>query len=156
MIFRSPYPDVEIPEISVPEYILERTKPFADRPALIDGLSGRTYTYGQMAAAIRMLAGNLAARGLKKGDVFAIYSPNLPEYAIAFHGVALAGGILTTLNPLYTVREVALQLKDSGAKYLLTIPQFLDKAQAAADQVGIEEVFVIGEATGAPPFAAPK
>jgi len=154
MIFKSPYPDVEIAEVSLPEFILERIKPFADRPALIDGLSGRTYTYGQLTAAIRLVAGNLAERGFEKGDVFAIYSPNLPEYAIAFHGVALAGGILTTLNPLYTVREVALQLKDAGAKYLLTIPQFLDKAQAVAEQVGIEEVFVFGEATGATPFAA--
>ncbi len=154
MIFYSPYPDVHIPEVSVPEYVLERTQPFAHRPALIDGPSGRTYTFRQMEGAVRLVAANLAERGFKKGDVFAIYSPNIPEYAIAFLGVALVGGILTTANPLYTVRELATQLKDSGAKYLLTIPQLLDKAQAAAAQAGIEEIFVFGEAENATPFAA--
>jgi acyl-CoA synthetase (AMP-forming)/AMP-acid ligase II len=153
VIFHSPYPDVDIPKVPVTEYILERARPFADRPALVDGPSGRTYTYRQMEGAIRLVAANLAERGLKKGDVFAIYSPNVPEYAIAFHGISSLGGILTTANPLYTVRELTSQLKDSGARYLLTIPQFLDKAQAAAAQAGIEEIFVFGEAEGATPFA---
>ena len=47
------------------------------------------------------------------------------------------------------------QLKDAGARYLLTIPQFLPNALAAAQEVGgIEEIFVFGEAEGATPFAS--
>jgi acyl-CoA synthetase (AMP-forming)/AMP-acid ligase II len=86
--------------------------------------------------------------------VFAIYSPNLPEYAIAFYGAAMAGGINTTVNPLYTPDECAKQLKDAGAKFLLTVPPFLDKAQQAAAQSDVDEVFVFGEAEGATPFRA--
>jgi acyl-CoA synthetase (AMP-forming)/AMP-acid ligase II len=41
-------------------------------------------------------------------------SPNLPEYAIAFHAVAMVGGINTTANPLYTADELARQLRDCG------------------------------------------
>ena len=37
---------------------------------------------------MRGLAAGLAERGFGKGDVFAHYAPNLPEYAVAFHGVA--------------------------------------------------------------------
>jgi hypothetical protein len=37
--------------------------------------------------AARHVASSLAARGLHKGDVFALYCPNLPDYAIAVHGV---------------------------------------------------------------------
>ncbi len=47
-------------------------------------------TYSGWAEAVRGTAAGLAARGFRKGDVFAIYSPNLPEYAVAFHAVSLA------------------------------------------------------------------
>jgi len=154
MIQQSPYPQLDIPEVSLPALLFERASRFPDKPALVDGPTGRTYTYGQWAALVRRAAAGLARHGFKPGDVLAIYSPNLPEYAIAFHAVALAGGINTTVNPLYTVDELAYQLRDSGARYLLTVPPFLDKALAAAREVGISQVFVFGEAEGAIPFAA--
>ncbi|MEZ4660936.1 MAG: AMP-binding protein [Caldilineaceae bacterium] len=154
MIFRSPYPDVQIPALSVTDYVLQNAAQFGAKPALIDGPSGRTLTYAQLAGAIRLVAASLAKRGFGKGDVLAIYSPNLPEYAVAFHAVAMVGGVNTTVNPLYTAAELAQQLKDSGAKYLLTIPLFLEKAQEAAAQTGVEEIFVFGEAEGATPFAS--
>ncbi|MCB0136560.1 MAG: AMP-binding protein, partial [Caldilineaceae bacterium] len=116
--------------------------------------TGRTITFGQLAGAIRLAASGLAKRGFKKGDVFAIYLPNLPEYAVAFHAVATLGGINTTVNPLYTAHELAHQLTDSGASFVLTIPMFLDVAKAAAAEAGgIKEIFVLGEAEGATPFA---
>ncbi len=155
MLFKSPYPDVAIPDdMMLTRFVLHRAQELADKPALIDGPTGRTLTYRQLAGAIRLAAAGLAQRGFKKGDVFAIYSPNLPEYAVAFHAVASLGGINTTINPLYTVEELVTQLNDAGAKFLLTIPQFLDKALEAAAKSKIEEVFVFGEAEGATPFAS--
>ncbi len=155
MIFKSPHPAVTIPDdISLTPYVLERAQELAEKPALIDGPGGRTLTYRQLAEATKLTAAGLAQRGFQKGDVFAIYIPNVPEYGIAFLAVALLGGINTTINPLYTVRELAFQLNDSQAKFLFTIPQFLDKAQEAAAQSGVEEIFVLGEAEGATPFAA--
>jgi acyl-CoA synthetase (AMP-forming)/AMP-acid ligase II len=77
--------------------------------------------------------------------VFAIYSPNLPEYAIVFHAVSLLGGIITTVNPMYTVEELTAQLKDAGARYLVTTPAFVEKAEKAARDAGVREVFVFGE-----------
>ena len=106
----------------------------------------------QLAAAVRAMGAGLDARGFKKSDVFAIFLPNLPEYAVAWLGVASVGGISSTVNPLYTADELAFQLKDSGARYLLTIPQFLDRALEAAATSGVEEVFVLGEAEGATSF----
>jgi acyl-CoA synthetase (AMP-forming)/AMP-acid ligase II len=153
MTIKSPYPDVEIPNVTLPEFVLGEAAGRGDKPALIDGPSGRTITYAGLAAGVDRMAAGLGERGFGKGDVFAIFSPNLPEYAIAFHGVASAGGTATTINPLYTADELAFQLEHSRAKYLLTIPQFLDRAQEAAERAGIEEVFVLGEAEGASPFA---
>jgi acyl-CoA synthetase (AMP-forming)/AMP-acid ligase II len=153
VIIRSPYPDVDVPNVSLSEFVLRRAGELGDKPALIDGPTGRTITFAELAAGVKRVAAGLAARGFQKGDVFAIFSPNLPEYAVAFHGVASAGGICTTINPLYTVEELAFQLDHSRAKYLLTIPQFLDRALEAAEKVGLEETFVLGEAEGATPFS---
>jgi acyl-CoA synthetase (AMP-forming)/AMP-acid ligase II len=153
-IIRSPYPDTGIPDVSLAEFVLGKARERGAKPALIDGPSGRTLTYEQLAVGVGRIAAGLHERGFKKGDVFAIFSPNLPEYAVAFHGVAAAGGICTTINPLYTVEELAFQLEHSNARYLLTIPQFLDRALEAAEKAGVQEVFVLGEAEGATPFAA--
>jgi acyl-CoA synthetase (AMP-forming)/AMP-acid ligase II len=153
-IIRSPYPKVTIPEVSLPEFVFADAASRAAKPALIDGSSGRAITYGELVDRARLVAGGLAARGFRQGEVFAIYLPNLPEYAVAYYGVLLAGGTNTTINPLYTVEELAAQLQDAGARYLLTTPPFLDKAMEAAGRSGVREVFVLGEAAGATPFAA--
>jgi acyl-CoA synthetase (AMP-forming)/AMP-acid ligase II len=153
-IARSPYPDVTVPDVPLPALVLADAPARAARPALIDGPSGRTITYGELAGGARLAAAGLAARGFQRGDVFAIYCPNLPEYAVAFYAAQLAGGVNTTVNPLYTVDELAFQLNDAGVSYLLTIPAFLDKAIQAAAKSGVREIFVLGEAEGATPFAA--
>ena len=153
MIFKSPYPDVEIPNKPLTEFVLERAKQFGDKPALIDGPSDRTITYAQLGGAIRLVASGLAKRDFGKGDVLAIYSPNIPEYAVAFHAVSLLGGIVTTVNPLYTAQELAKQLRDSGAKYLLTISLFLENAKTAVTQSSVEEIFTFDPVEGATPFA---
>jgi non-ribosomal peptide synthetase component E (peptide arylation enzyme) len=64
MIFRSPYPDVSIPELPLTPYLLQHTGRLTNKPALIDGATGSTYSYGQLAAAVRHLGANLARRGL--------------------------------------------------------------------------------------------
>jgi acyl-CoA synthetase (AMP-forming)/AMP-acid ligase II len=154
MIVTSKSPDVSIPDVSITEYVLRHAARLGDKPALIDGPTGRTLTYRQLSDGVRRATAGLNERGFKKGDVFAIYSPNLPEYAVIFFAVASLGGIITTANPLYTAEELAKQLADSRARFLVTVPTFLDKAQEAARKSGIEEVFVFGTAEGATPFSA--
>jgi acyl-CoA synthetase (AMP-forming)/AMP-acid ligase II len=150
----SPYPDVIIPEQSFSDYVFEHVSQWSDAPAFIDGPSGRTLTFAEVADGARQVASSLAQRGLRKGDVFAMYCPNLPEYAMAVHGVMLLGGMVMTANPLYTADELAYQLHDAGATYVLTVPSFLDKAKEAAARTQVRELFAIGEAPGATPFAA--
>src|SRR6478672_6052960 len=102
MIHRSPDPDVEIPDIDITSYVFEHAAEHPDKPALIDGPSGRVLTHGQVAELSRRFAAGLAARGFGAGGVLGVYMPNLPEYAVAFHGACSAGGMCTTVNPLYT------------------------------------------------------
>jgi acyl-CoA synthetase (AMP-forming)/AMP-acid ligase II len=153
IVYESPHPEVSIPDVPLHELVLGAAEGYGDKPALIDGPSGRTLSYAQLVEAVRRVAAGLAERGFRKGDAFAIWLPNVPEYAVAFYAVSLAGGVSTTANPLYTADELANQLNDSHARFLLTAPPLLERARAAADRSGVEEIFVLGEAEGATPFA---
>src|SRR3954447_25318593 len=144
MIHRSPLPDVDIPDESLTTYALYRAAELGDKAALIDGPTGRVPTYAALEQAVRSLAGGLVARGFTKGDVFALMAPNLPEYAVVFHGAAFAGGVVTTINPTYTDREVQHQLLDSGATILVTVPPFLETALKAAAGTPVAGVYVLG------------
>lgn len=152
MIFRSPYAEVQIPEMPLTSFVLRRADELADKPALISAPDNRVLTYGQLKESVRCVAAGLWARGFKKGDCLGIYSPNVLEYPIAFFAVATLGGIVTTINPLYTADEVAHQLKDARAKYLLTLPPLMDKAREAIHETQVEEIFVFGETEGATSF----
>src|SRR6185369_5302597 len=152
MIIKGPYPDVEIPETPLTPFVLRRVEELADKPALIEGPTGRKLSYKQLAEAISIASHNLKQRGFKKGEVFGILSPNCPEYAIAFHAVATLGGIVTPINPLYTRFEVGHQLRDSGARFLMTVPACAEKVLEAGQRGVVEEVFVFGSLPGATSF----
>ncbi|HXN90660.1 MAG TPA: 4-coumarate--CoA ligase family protein [Candidatus Sulfotelmatobacter sp.] len=154
MIFKSPHPDAQIPNVALTPYVLDKAERLRDRVAIVEAASGRSYTYGQIVDGVRSLSAGLHEKGFKKSDVLAIMSPNVPEYPIAFHGVAVAGGVNTTLNPTYTADEIAFQLNDSRARLLLTIPPLVEKAKEAAARSKVEEIIVFGEAEGAVPFTS--
>src|ERR1700749_4310562 len=103
MIFRSPAPDVEIPDVSLASFVLGNASRFGDRPALVDGTSGRVMTYAQLDEYVRRAASGFAGRGLKRGDVVSLLSRNLPEEIVAFNGAPSLGAIVTPVNPTYTV-----------------------------------------------------
>jgi len=146
IIHRSPLPDVVIPDVTITDHVLREAARVPDRPALIDGPSGRTYTYAQLAGAMKAFAGGLQARGLGPGDTIALMSPNIPEFAIVFHGAAIAGVTVSTINPTYTAEEVAFQLRDSRSTMLITIGLFAETAVTAAKDAGVTDIFIIGDA----------
>ena len=121
-MIRSPFPDVEIPDVPFADFVLARAGELGDKPAFIDAATGRTITYARLVESVGAVAAALHERGFRKGDVFAHYAPNLPEYAVALHAVATVGGINTTANPQLTTEELTFQLKDSGARLLVTVP----------------------------------
>ena len=130
--WRSDLPDVEVGGTTLPALVLEGAAGLGDKPALVDATSGRTLGYRQLAGGVERVAAGLAARGFARGDVLALYSPNLPEYALAAYGAMAAGGTVTGANPLLTTEELAGQLADAEARLLVTVPPFLDRALSPA------------------------
>ena len=143
MSFRSPYPDVEIADQPLFDYLFDDLGDAAEHPALIDGGSGKATSYAQLKQQVEALAGGLAARGFGTGDIAAILCPNIPAYATVFHGILRAGGAATTINSLSTVYEIAAQLADAKASHLFTLSAFLPQADEAARSVGLNPENVV-------------
>lgn len=145
-IHRSPLPDVDIPAIPITEHVLQQAQRVPDRLAFIDGPTGRSYSYAEFAGAVKAFAGGLQNRGLGPGSTIALMSPNIPEFAIVFHGAAVAGVAVSTINPTYTAEEVNFQLRDSRSTLLITIAMFADTATTAAADSPVSDIFIIGDA----------
>ncbi|CAN5184406.1 AMP-binding protein [soil metagenome] len=152
-MFRSPFPDEVIPNVSVYDFLFASlNEEDANRVALVDGPSGAETTYAQLVGQINGIAGALAARGAGVGTVIGMLCPNVPIFASVFHGILRAGATATTINSLYTPEEIASQLRDSGAEFLFTVSPLLPQALEAAAAVGIdaEHLIVIDGAEGHP------
>ena len=97
MVFSSPYPDVDIPELSVYDFLFGSiSSADRERIALIDGASGAETPYGGLLTQVDAIAGALAARGIGVGQVVALHSPNVPAFAAVFHGILRSGATATT------------------------------------------------------------
>jgi acyl-CoA synthetase (AMP-forming)/AMP-acid ligase II len=119
MVFRSPFPDVQVPEISLTEYVLAGAAQRGDKPALIDGAGGAVTTYAELADRVAAVAAGLAAEGIGPGDAIGLLAPNSPAWPVAYHAAISLGAVVTSMNPLLTPGEIANQLRDANAKAVI-------------------------------------
>lgn len=144
------YPKLDIPDTDLWGFLFERNdRPFPDDKIIYrDADTARAYTYTQVkSTAIDFGKGLKSVWEWRKGDVLALFTPNCIDTPSIMWGVHWAGGIVSPANPSYTAEELAFQLKDSGAKALVTQKPFLKVAVKAATQAGISEdrIILIGD-----------
>ena len=160
MVVRSPWPAPEVPETDLTSFVLRHCERLAAQPALIDGPSGRVLSYRGLASGVERAAAGLAARGFGRGDVLALHLPNLPEFPIALHAGLRAGGVVTAASPLFTVPELADQLRRARARIVVTVGPLAETARTAAAEAGVEQVLELGEllagGDGPPPAERPE
>jgi long-chain acyl-CoA synthetase len=121
---------------------------YADQVAYIS--MGRELTYGQLDRLSRDFAAWLQSRGVKKGDRVALMMPNLLQYPVCLFGALRAGCVAVNCNPLYTARELAHQLKDSGATAIVVVENFAATLQEALPHTELKHVVVttVGDMLG--------
>ncbi len=76
--------------------------------------------------------------GYHKGDRIALMMPNLLQYPIALFGILRAGMTVVNVNPLYTPRELAHQLNDSGARAIVILENFCCTLQQALKKTQLQ------------------
>ncbi|MFB7593550.1 4-coumarate--CoA ligase family protein [Streptomyces sp. NPDC056160] len=148
-MFRSEYADVPPVELPIHDAVLGHAADFGDTPALVDGTDGTTLTYAQVDRLHRRVAAALAEAGVRKGDVLALHSPNTIAFPLAFYAATRAGATVTTVHPLATPEEFAGQLRDSAARWVVTVSPLLGTARRAAELAGgVREILVCDSVPG--------
>jgi long-chain acyl-CoA synthetase len=114
---------------------------------------GASLSYAQLDALSGAFASWLQKKsGLVPGDRVALMMPNILQYPIALFGVLRAGMVVVNTNPLYTARELEHQLKDSGAKAIVIVENFVHVLQQVLPHSDLKKVLVtrIGDLLGVP------
>ncbi|CAK1543236.1 unnamed protein product [Leptosia nina] len=132
---KSPFKDVEIPDLTVSEYIWSHVHKWENKTAVVCGVTDRQYTYAQIYKQTQILGAALRKTfKVKDGDTVAVILPNVPEYPTTILGILSSGGVVTTLNPIYTSYEIQRQIKMSDAKLVFTIPEIVPVIREALEQ----------------------
>jgi long-chain acyl-CoA synthetase len=112
---------------------------FADRPAYSN--LGHTLSYADLDRLTRQFASFLQhTLGLQKGERVAVMMPNILQYPVAIFGILRAGLVVVNVNPLYTPRELEHQLKDSGAKAIVIVENFIETLEKVIERTPVRAV----------------
>ena len=128
--------NIEYPELTFWEAVKEAFQRFPQRKAL--WYVGTPFTFGQFDAMSNRFAALLQKAGIKKGDIVGVNLPNLPAYYVAALGIQKAGCVLSGVSPLLTEEELKYQLKDSGAKALLTLDALFPRIKRVAPETELK------------------
>ena len=82
---------------------------------------GKRLTYGEIGELIDHATTGLQKLGVKKGTKVGLFLPNSPTFIIYYYAILKAGGTVVNYNPLYTLEELAFQIKDSHTELMVTL-----------------------------------
>lgn len=138
------YYDRDVPEqLPLPKQLLHEmlsnaAQDFPQRTAL--HFFGQQISYRELDSLSNRFAHALRKLGLNRGDRVAVVLPNVPQFVIAFYGTLKAGGVPVLGSPLSNEEEIAYQMRDSGARVLLTLNSYRDRIERICVGTQIEQV----------------
>jgi acyl-CoA synthetase (AMP-forming)/AMP-acid ligase II len=144
-MFTSPYPGVVEDGTTLPHVLEEAVRRHPDRAALVDGPSGRSVTYRDLARRVDRLAGWLDERGVRPGDTVALWTPNTPPWVAVAWAAMRLGATVTGLNPAYTQAEAQALLAQARPSVAFTLPRLVPLAR----DYGVATVLSTAPADGA-------
>ena len=125
---------------SLAELIEEAFRKFGQRDAYVS--MGKALTFREVDDLSRSLAAWLQSRGLSKGARVALMMPNILQNPVAIAAVLRAGYVVVNVNPLYTPRELAHQLNDSGAEAIVILENFAHTLEQVIAKSQVKHVVV--------------
>ncbi len=128
------------PEESVFSLLRNAAAGFPQRPAL--AFFGAKISYAALLRDVERFSAVLAGLGVHAGDRVGLLLPNCPEYVIAWYACQRIGAVAVGNNPLYTERELEVQLKDAGVKVMVVLDQIYERFGHIRDTLGPIDVIV--------------
>ncbi|WP_347955878.1 AMP-binding protein [Gordonia aichiensis] len=118
-----------------------------DRVAVYYGEDDTELTFAQLAELTDSIAGNLAARGVAKGDRVSVLTTDSLLATLAMFGIWKVGGVYSPINFSFTGRLLAYQLADTGPSLIITDDPLVSRIdEIAADLTEVPPVLVRGPA----------
>ena len=141
--------EINIPDITLVDSLENTVKKFPNNIATY--FMGFELTYSQLMDIVNRCTTKLQELGIKKGDCVAIQYTNNPAFIAYFYGILKAGGIVTSISPLFKSLEIKRQLNDSEAKIYLGWEGFSGVVDPIIKDTGVEHKFY----TNLSPFLTP-
>ncbi|KAF4139795.1 AMP-binding enzyme C-terminal domain [Phytophthora infestans] len=138
IIFKSPYPDVSIPDdAAIWNKLEQHAREHGDKPALVCKMSGRTLSFAHVFNLAQCICAGLFVSDIKKGDVVILHSFSCLKYPIVFLALNRLGAICSPPSPQFNSDEFADQIRASKASAVISHVAFAKMATQAAGSVGI-------------------
>ena len=125
----------ELLDVELGDWIARRASSHADVIAVEHG--DERLTYRDLEARVASAAGRLAALGLAPGEPVGLLHANSNRFAVFVHAITRVGAMCAPHNARLTATEIAWQLRDAGARYLVADAEYATLARAAADEAGV-------------------
>ncbi len=127
---------------------------FGSRPCTY--FMGKRLSFAEIGALADRAAKGLRALGVGEGVKVGLLLPNSPTFVIFYFGVLKAGGTVVNFNPLYSLDEIAFQIRDSDTKIMVTLDLALlfEKVEALLARGALEKAVVADFASLLPTLKA--
>lgn len=143
---------IDYPPIPLFGLLEEAAKKYPESPCTI--FKGAVVTYKQMNEITDQLAAGITSLGVKKGDRVGIFMPNTPQFVITFFAILKAGGVVVSVNPLYSAREIIHQVNDAGIEIMFAMSNFYKLIKQAQPNTKIKKIVVSNLKEYLPPILA--
>ena len=167
---RTDTPRADAQQRAMTEHILALADRAGYGAALIDATDAAVTTWPQFADTVRAAARGLSRRGLLDTDTVGVLVADAVSHVVAVHAVRAAGAIAVPIHAGHLAdlasvsdpegladasdpADIAAQLKQCRARFLITSAVLAEIAIQAAERSWVRQVFAFGEAEGATPFS---
>lgn len=124
----------------LPNWLKQRVELTPNRPAIeFDGI---TYSFSDLDSMVEQMAGKLVAKGIKAGDTSALLLRNHIDSVVCIHALFYLGVTIVMLNSKLTAPELAWQVQDSEAQFLLSEAYFLEKITKITQEASTTTIYL--------------
>ncbi|KAF4040499.1 AMP-binding enzyme C-terminal domain [Phytophthora infestans] len=142
IVHESPHPEVEIPDKTIWDIVEDQLSVQADKPAFIDGITHQHVSFKELHERARRFAIALSKNGVKKGDAVIVHSFNCLDYPTVVLALTSLGAVCSPSSPMFLPDEMAVQIKASKAKFIITLKDLEKTAVEAGRLCGVEKQFI--------------
>lgn len=138
------------------EGFMRNVRRYADKPAMIDPVAHRQWTYCQLNQEVNRLANAIQADGFGRGDVLMVMTQNCPEFAFAYVATQKLHGVMSPVGFRLSAGELAQNLRDSRPMVIICDAKLKPTVLHAIEISGCKpkRVIVAGDGAAADSYAS--